>query len=309
MSSVRASGRVRKANPKYSPDEYVLSKRKRGKLERAAAAAAALETKRLRALQRQKKASAKAAAKASATVRVQDEAPEDTTRIATDARSEMDTGPGIKEAAEEALEGIDGSFDEPEINSETLSSELINKAKQGPLTQEEQKQLVLSLYSDVSFAGAYAGVMSFQKALKIQFGINIPQYVIAAALKTIPQYIKLLPRIKKINYAHYDVSSLWQLCQADLAFMQKKYKEKEQWKVLQEYNDGYIGFLLVVSKDNLATQPLVFELLFEFQIDVFSKRLFARPIREKTAKECMACLKDIIKEGGNMKITTLQTDQ
>jgi hypothetical protein len=89
-------------------------------------------------------------------------------------------------------------------------------------------------------------------------------------------YFQHLPRITAYPTAHYDVDSLFELVQADLAFIKLRFNKQ-------------IGFLLL--------------------IDVFSRRIFCKMIADKFAKTILKKIEEIIEETGNMDISVLQTDR
>jgi len=108
---------------------------------------------------------------------------------------------------------------------------------------------IIDKYTDGSFGGSFSGARTFQIFLKTDLGEDISLNRIKGILNQLPFYIISQRPIRKYPRRHYSVGSYGELLQADLAFMFEK-------------ND-YKYFLLV--------------------IDVYSRKLFAEPLKDKSA--------------------------
>lgn len=133
---------------------------------------------------------------------------------------------------------------------------------------------ILALYRNPKFSGSFAGVKTFQDALWVEKNENIPQKRLYGILKNYPLYIQHMKTVTKFPQRHYQCTSYGQIVEADLAEMPE----------FQGYN-----YILVV-------------------VDVFSKHLYAEPMKTKTASETRNGFKKIFAEFGSA-IIKLQTDQ
>lgn len=171
----------------------------------------------------------------------------------------LEAAPSLKPSSVQEESSQSRSPSPESKNSTPEPEEMSDDNFDGPLSEERQIALVKKLYKDISFSGAYAGIQTIQKSLLKEKGLKISQNVIAKALNQFPSYIQVsfallrkkqrtlckihvvcffqhLPSIKKYPRAHYDVTSLGSLAQADLAFMGTKLNFNK-----------YIGFLLVID--------------------------------------------------------------
>ena len=133
---------------------------------------------------------------------------------------------------------------------------------------------ILQLYKDPNFVASFTGVRNFRNFLFTEKGEHVPEKRIYSILKKDPNYIIHMKPARKYETRSYDIQSFGELVQADLAEM-------------FEY-DGY-KYILVV-------------------IDVFSKHIFAEPLKDKTAKTVGESLEKIFQQFQS-PITKLETDQ
>ena len=181
---------------------------------------------------------------------------------------------------------------EPPREGGEKRAEWLHKKRQTDRTDREAVELIKKMYKQTSFSGSFSGIQSLQRAIWADKGLHISQRLIQKAVNEvclkrqlhaaasdnvpfqIPSYVQHLRPIRRFPRAHYSVSSLWQLVQADLAFM-------------HDYN-GYKAFLLL--------------------IDCFSHRIFTRALKTKSKDEVLKAFLSIIEEG-KMEIVVLQTDR
>jgi len=126
------------------------------------------------------------------------------------------------------------------------------------LTDEE----ILKLYKDPQFPGSFSGVKTLRDFLYAEKHELVPEKRLYDILKQDSNYLLHMKTVRKFPVRHYDVQSFGDTVQMDLAFM-------------PEF-DGFKYFLLV--------------------IDVFSKHMYTRPLKSKTAQAVGDAFKDIYKE-------------
>lgn len=136
---------------------------------------------------------------------------------------------------------------------------------------------ILKLWHDKSFAGSFRGVKNFQVLLKTDRGINISQDHLLKLLKSDPIYLIHSKRQTNINRRQYDVNFYGQLVQIDIAYM------------FSESKDSPFKYFLLA-------------------IDVFSFKIFAEAIEDKTASSVVKALKKIFKNF-NTPIYEIQSDR
>ncbi len=128
---------------------------------------------------------------------------------------------------------------------------------------------------DPTFHSAHSGSRNFWLALKIEKGIDIPYRRVLSVLRSIEDYAVTQRRVFKFPRQNYDsVRGYFQLVQCDSM-------------VVYPYN-GYSRILILV--------------------DVFSAKLFARPLKSAKAEETLAALKSIFNEAGE-KPARIETDR
>jgi len=113
------------------------------------------------------------------------------------------------------------------------------------LTDEQ----ILKLSQDPSFSGSFAGLRTLRRFLYTDYGEHIPLKRLYSIMNKSPDYLMNLRPVRQFTRRHYEVYSFAQLIEADLGFM-SAYKK-------------FRYFLLV--------------------IDVFSWKIFARPLVSKKA--------------------------
>lgn len=139
---------------------------------------------------------------------------------------------------------------------------------------EISDQTILDLWKDPEFSGSYRGIKTLQLLLRTDKNIEISEHRLYKILRTDPTYLIHQKVSRNFPRRHVMVSSYGELVQADLA-------------VMFEYLN-YKYFLLLV--------------------DVFSSKVFVRPLKSKDSKTVAMALEDIFNEFG-AKIYKLETDQ
>ena len=144
--------------------------------------------------------------------------------------------------------------------------------KEGVVSDEE----LLKLWHDPTFTGSFRGVSTFQKLLKTDLNLNISQDRLYKILKT--DQLFLIHQRPKRNFDRrkYDVHFYGQLVQIDIAYMFPDSDTKEHY------------FLLL--------------------IDVYSFKIFAEPLKNKTSDEVLTALKKIFFQF-NQQIYEIQADR
>ena len=135
---------------------------------------------------------------------------------------------------------------------------------------------ILHLWKDPTFSGSYRGAKTFQTLLKTDKNIEVSEKRILDILKTDPLFLIHQTPKRHFKRRKYNVHFYGELVQADIAFMFSD----------SETNKKY--FLLV--------------------IDVFSFKIFTRPLNDRSSKSVAEALKQIIKEFKE-PIYEIQTDQ
>ena len=135
-------------------------------------------------------------------------------------------------------------------------------------------ETIKKLWQDEDFYASFSGLNNFKAAIFTTYGENISTKRLKEILSEIPSYVSRIKPRKRFPRRPYDVYGFGQLIQADLAVMFK-------------FEDFYY-FLLV--------------------IDVFSRRIFCRPLKKKTSSEVKEAFNQIFDEINN-PIRVIQTDQ
>lgn len=148
----------------------------------------------------------------------------------------------------------------------------MNKTEKDAISDEK----LIQLWRDPNFSGSYRGIKSFQILLKTDLNIDVSEDRLYKVLKKDQNYLIHQRRYKKIERRHYDVNFYGQLVQIDLAHMFK------------DPDSNYKYFLLL--------------------IDVYSFKIFAKPIEDKSSKAVAKVLETIFFEFGS-DIYEIQSDR
>ena len=132
------------------------------------------------------------------------------------------------------------------------------------------------IYKDIGGGGAFSGPHKIQEALKKK-GIQLSLFKIKKWLQQEDSYSLFRPYRKPQNYPRIVVSGMNRLWDSDLMDMQS----------LAKYNNG-VKYLMVC-------------------IDVFSRFVRLRPLKDKKADSCTEALESILLEGHTPKL--LRTDK
>lgn len=143
-------------------------------------------------------------------------------------------------------------------------------SEENKLTDLEIKRL----WQDKDFYASFSGINNFKAAIFTTYGEKISTKRIQNILADIPSYVSRIKPRKRFPRRPYDVYGFGQLLQADLGVMFK-------------FNNFYY-FLLV--------------------IDVFSRKIFCKPLKRKTSDEVKSAFNEIFAEINN-PIQVIQTDQ
>ncbi len=143
------------------------------------------------------------------------------------------------------------------------------------MTNEELAENIRKLWSDPSFSGSFSGISNLQAALEHEKNIKISRRELFNIMKQNSNYVLETRQFRK-RFARrplrvYGYGQLWQ---CDLAIL------------FQE--DGYMGFLLCV--------------------DCFSRRVFCKKLKTKSASEVKQKLLDIF-DDANIKPEVLESDK
>lgn len=135
-------------------------------------------------------------------------------------------------------------------------------------------ETIKKLWQDEDFFASYSGINNFKSALFTTYGEKISANRIQNILSDIPSYVSRIKPRKRFPRRPYDVYGFGQLIQADLAVMYKF--------------EGFFYFLLI--------------------IDVFSRKIFCRPLKNKSSSEVKVAFDKIFTEINN-PVRLIQTDQ
>lgn len=80
-------------------------------------------------------------------------------------------------------------------------------------------EALIKLWTDLSFAGSFAGIRTFRMFLKTDKNIDVPIAKLYSLLKQLPLYIMNQKIVRKFPRRKYVVTSFGQVCQADLGEM------------------------------------------------------------------------------------------
>ncbi len=131
------------------------------------------------------------------------------------------------------------------------------------MVSEKVRQTILSLWRDKDFSGSFAGLTTFGNALRTEKNINISNNSLLEILRSDEDFLIESRKIKKtFPRRKMNVHGLFSLWQADYAQMFPF--------------DNYVGFLVC--------------------IDVFSRKIFCRCVRSKSAEEMKHAFKSIFEE-------------
>ena len=133
---------------------------------------------------------------------------------------------------------------------------------------------ILKLYKDPNFDGSFSGVRTFCDFVFAEKGIKLSPKHVYDVLKTDPLYLMQMKPVRKFPTRPYDVQSFGNLCQMDLANMPQF--------------DGFKYFLIL--------------------IDVFSKHIYALPLKDKTSATVGDAFQKIYQQFGS-PIYKLETDK
>lgn len=135
---------------------------------------------------------------------------------------------------------------------------------------------IIQLWRDPNFSGSYTGIKTFQILLKTDLNKDVSEDRLYKVLKRDQNYLIHQRKYRKIERRHYDVNFYGQLVQIDLAHM------------FEDTQTGSKYFVLL--------------------IDVFSFKIFATPISEKSSKKVAEVLQKIFFEFG-ADIYEIQADR
>lgn len=133
---------------------------------------------------------------------------------------------------------------------------------------------ILKLYKDPTFEGSFSGVRTFCDFVFAEKGVKLSLKQVYNVLKTDPLYLMQMKPIRKFPTRPYDVQSFGNLYQMDLA-------------VMPVFN-GFKYFLVL--------------------IDVFSKHIFALPLKDKSSSSVGEAFQKIY-EQFRSPIYKLETDK
>lgn len=133
---------------------------------------------------------------------------------------------------------------------------------------------ILNLWKDPNFAGSYSGIRTFHILLKTDLNQDIPEKRLFSILKQEPTYLIHLKPKRRFQRRAYDVRRYGELIQGDIAYM----FEFDQFKY----------FLTI--------------------IDVYSRKIYALPLKSKQSTEVESAL-DIIFKQFDVPIDKFETDQ
>ena len=131
-------------------------------------------------------------------------------------------------------------------------------------TESVSDEEILKLWHDPSFFGSFRGVRTFQKLLKTDLNIDVPESRLLQIFKTDPLFLIHLRPKRKFRRRAYTVNFYGQLVQIDLAYM------------FPDSDTHAIYFLLA--------------------IDVFSFKIFAEPLKDKSAEAVLKALNFIFRQ-------------
>lgn len=133
---------------------------------------------------------------------------------------------------------------------------------------------IKELWTDENFFASFSGINNFKAAIFTTFGENISKKHLQKVLNEIPSYIARIKPKKRFPRRPYDVYGFGQVLQADLG-------------VMYSFN-GFFYFLLV--------------------IDVFSRRIFTEPLKNKQIQTVKAAFENILAKINN-RVNLVQTDK
>ncbi len=139
------------------------------------------------------------------------------------------------------------------------------------LTDEE----VLRIYKDPNFFASFGGVRQFRDALFAEYNEDVPLQRLTKILQSDENYLIYMKPKRKFPLRHYDVQSFGSLVQMDLAFMPNY--------------QGFKYFLLL--------------------IDAFSKHIYCKSLKEKSAGQIREAFEKIYNEEFQSPIYKLESDQ
>ena len=135
---------------------------------------------------------------------------------------------------------------------------------------------ILKLWRDPTFSGSFRGVRTFQRLLKTDLNIDVPERRLLNLLKTDTIYLIHQRPKRNFDRRKYNVHFYGQLVQIDLAYMFPDASTSSKY------------FLLA--------------------IDVFSFKIFAEPMKDKTSEETATAMKKIFARFKHL-INEIQADR
>lgn len=132
---------------------------------------------------------------------------------------------------------------------------------------------IKKLWEDENFIGSFSGLKTFKALLFTTYGVNIPLKRLKSIIEDIPSYVARLKPPKKFPTRSYNIYGFTKLLQSDLGVMFKF--------------ENFYYFLLV--------------------IDVFSRKIFTRPLKNKKTSTVREAFDEILQDINN-PISVIQTD-
>ena len=131
------------------------------------------------------------------------------------------------------------------------------------MVPEKVRETILSLWRDKDFSGSFAGLNTFGNALRTEKNINISNNSLLQILRSDPDFLLETKKIqKRFPRRKMNVHGAFAVWQCDFAQMFPF--------------GGFVGFLLC--------------------IDVFSRKIFCRPVPSKSAEEIRKAFQSIFQE-------------
>ena len=139
------------------------------------------------------------------------------------------------------------------------------------MVTEKERKKIKGLWESESFWGAFTGSTTFRKALESE-GIHVSQKELLGILKTIPSYVNKAKRVKVGRSRPYRVTTVDQLWEVDMANVDLKIKRQSDFK----------SFMVVV--------------------DVFSRRIWTRPLTNEKKESLIEQFESIFKDYGKVPV-------
>ncbi len=143
------------------------------------------------------------------------------------------------------------------------------------MSKASQEKLILKLWRDPNFSGAYSGLSNFQACLLNEKNIKVSRNDLLKMLSKDRNYVLEMRKIpKKIERRPMNAHGYGSVWQSDIAQLYE--------------HDGYTAFLLC--------------------IDVYSRRIFCQKLKTKSRHEVETAFKKIFREAG-IRPAKLESDQ